>query len=867
MTRRIAIVDGTAVLFRSFYALPEMKNKNGDHTNALYGFCKTIERVFNHDSYHKIVIVFDAKDNKKHKQAFFSDYKANRKPMPENLGPQFNPAYEYVNMLGIPNIQINGYEADDVIASISQYANVNDFEVDIFTQDKDFIPLVNKKTSLIWIHKKFEVCKPQDVIDKYGILPSQFTDWLAVVGDAVDNIPGVRGVGKQSATKLLQTHSSIQSLFDRASDMELDRISQKMVDAKEQFELSHKLVSLVCDIPFDTTILNEPLSLEVFESEECQSFFDKNSFHSLKKSKVSGSNWLDQPIDFTRSTTLDSLKETVQGCGLFDQSCYVSFANSDAEFYSFPSMVYISINDKHHQIHTDDWESDDWFLLFQLIRKKIICYQIKLLKHIAKTLNLKLENQFRDVCLMHYLCDSEHSHTIDQVFVTLFPEHGTPSKVKTAFKQAPALADGLRHKMLIDILKRIDGDVFKPFETIYNNMDLKLIDVIVDVEQNGVYLDSDKLEESGKEISRRLNVCRKEIYELADEEFNINSPKQLGDILFNKLALPTQRKNKTGHSTDSSVLESLAEYPISKSILEYRMLEKLRSTYVKPLLESVDSKTKRIHSTLLSHATTTGRLACQRPNLQNIPVRTTEASLIRKAFKPKHDNFSFISIDYSQIELRILAHLSADEMMCQAFSNSEDIHTFTASLIFGCDLKDVSPKQRNVAKTVNFAVLYGQGALALSKQLDVSMKEARSFINQYYSRYSGIKDYIDSVKQFAHQNKYVETLYGRKRLLSDIGTLNRQQQALYERFAVNTVVQGTAADMMRKAMIDVNDWINQSKSSAHMILQIHDELLFEVADKDQSHFIEHVVQIMESTVSLNIPLKVNIKVGKNWDEC
>ncbi len=896
------LIDGHAIAYRSYFAFIHnpLTNARGDNTSAVYGFLRAVLQLT--DTYHPemFACVFDSEEEtERHRE--YSDYKAQREEMPDDLSPQFPVIVEMLEAMGIPVILKPGYEADDIIATLAREAEAKGIDVRIVTGDKDLFQLLSDHVRIIRPGRGTnlkDVAGPELVDEKYGLLPGQVADLLALMGDSADNIPGVRGIGEKTAVKLLQDFGSLDAILEKSAEIEPAHIRRKIEEGVEDALMSKELVTLI-DVPLDIscdqlvpgerdddTLLDLLLDLEfnqvikeldlgrsVPESAVEYATVEETGLQGLASILTeAGAFALD-----TETTSLDPLEAELVG---------ISFCCEEGRAFYVP----VESRGVKEKTGLFDLEEESAGIPLDKVREVLgpvlesgdtektghnIKYDLKVLE----AHGLPVENVKWDTMIASYCLDpSRRSHSLDNLSMDHFRHRMIP--YQDLFEKGDRTKD-IRTVPLerlsyyacedADFTLRL-RELFEPeldnteAGVLFADIEMPLSFVLKGMELEGMGVDTKKLKALSGKVAAELDRLTGEIYDLAGETFNINSGKQLQEILFEKLGLPSSRKTKTGRSTDVRVLTELAvENPIAGLILEYRQLTKLSGTYIDALPKLVSSKTGRIHTSFNQTVTATGRLSSSDPNLQNIPIRTEMGRRIREAFIPRKGNV-LVDADYSQIELRIMAHLSGDPELVAAFREKADIHTRTAARIFGVEVKDVTHDMRSRAKTINFGVMYGQGPRALSQQLRIPFDEAKEFIDEYFEKYPGIRDFIDSSKESAREKGYAETLLGRRRPLPEIDSGDGRLRSFAERIAVNMPIQGTAADMIKIAMIDIDDAIMEEGLGARMVLQVHDELVFDVPLDEQERVTELVRNKMEAAVELDVPLKVEVDSGSDWLE-
>jgi DNA polymerase-1 len=886
---KIFVVDAVNFLFRSYYAISSMTNGKGESTNALFGFIRSIYRLISEFSPDYFIAVFDGPDNKKSRTEIYADYKSHREGMPEDLVPQLKNALTFCQVAGIPFLSIPGVEADDVIGSIARWMEKKETDVYICSGDKDLCQLVSDHIFVINPNKDNLLVDRKKVKELFDVFPEQIIDYLAITGDASDNIPGIEGFGPKTAAALLAEFITLEEILENP-----DRLSGKkretLLQSKEIALMSKKLATIQTDIDFPKEEKFFHLKTPILE--EVKEFYKEMGFISLLK-MLGEDETPKKDAPKPKSGNYCCIDDEEELTELIKQLEKQSELCIDTETTSVEPMLAQLVG-----IGLGVTPGIAWYIPCngKLGKKKVLSslkpllenprigwigHNIKYDLHVFLNEGISLSNVAFDTILASYLVNPQtQRHNLDDLSFEHFHHRKIPieeliGKGKKQISMDLVPLDQITAYCCEDVdftlrlkekfEKKLDALELKP---LFEQIEIPLISILMHMERNGIFVDVKKLAKMSEELKEKLVALEKKIFHLAGEKFNLNSPRQLSAILYEKMGIKPPKKTTTGFSTAADVLESLqSESPIIKEILSYRTLEKLRSTYVDSLPEQINPNTHRIHCTFNQSVAATGRLSCQNPNLQNIPVRTEEGNKIRGAFKPQKSGWDFISADYSQIELRLLAHLSEDPTLIKAFREGEDIHTFTAALVFDLPLKEVTSEMRNVAKTVNFGILYGQQAFGLSQQLGIEYAEAESFIKAYFDRYKKVKDFLVFCKESTKKTGRALTLTGRQRPIPEIHNKNPAIRAAAERLAINTPLQGTAADLIKMAMIQVDAHLKKHPSQGMMILQIHDELLFE-APEEQTRTLSHKVKnIMENVFELNVPLIVDISIGNNWGEC
>lgn len=891
------LVDGSSYLFRAYHAMPELKNSKGKHTGTVYGVINMMRRLLKDYDPEHIAVVFDAK-GKTFRNDMYKEYKANRPPMPDDLREQIEPVHEVIKAMGLPLLCVSGVEADDVIGTLSEQATAKGIDTVISTGDKDMAQLVNKHVSLVNtmtdVHMDVEGVK-----EKFGVPPERIIDYLALIGDTVDNVPGVPKVGPKTAVKWLGLYDSLDGVMKNADEIK-GKVGENLREFMSELPLSRDLVTIKCDVELDKN--PETLSRQTPDYESLSELFSSLEFKTWL-SEANAANTSDGNSLVTAAKEIDANYETIfelknldkwlkklkkSDCFSFDlETTSLNYMQAEIVGFSFSvesgSAAYVPVAhdylDAPKQLNRDEVLA----LLKPLLEDESICKLGQNLKYDMNVLgnyDIHMQGIQHDTMLASYVLDSNSRHNMDDLAIkhlsysTVHYEDiaGKGAKqitfnqvdIETAAPYAAEDADiTLRlHEVLWPELENTPS-----LEKVYRELEMPLLPVLSRMERNGVLLDTDMLVKQSAQLTQRLAELEQEIYKIADQEFNIGSPKQLQVILFEKLELPIISKTPKGQpSTAESVLQELAhDYPLPKLILEYRSLSKLKSTYTDKLPKQVAASTGRVHTSYHQAVAATGRLSSSDPNLQNIPVRTEEGRRIRQAFIAA-PGYKMVAADYSQIELRIMAHLSKDEGLLKAFAQGIDVHSATAAEVFGVSVEDVTKDQRRSAKAINFGLIYGMSAFGLAKQLDISRPEAQEYVDLYFQRYPGVKDYMDQTKEKAKEQGYVETVFGRRLYLPEINARNGMRRQYAERTAINAPMQGTAADIIKRAMIDLDKEIEKGTFDMRMIMQVHDELIFEIKESQVEDAIILINEKMVKAADLSVPLVVDVGIGINWDE-
>ena len=908
------LLDGMALAYRAHFAFikSNLKNSEGIATGPILGFANTIEKMLEEEKPTHIAVAWDTHAPTFRHEAD-DDYKAQRPPQPDELRTGIPLIKEMLKAWGIHNIEQDGYEADDIIGTIASGANADDVDVWMVTPDKDFMQLVHDHIKMMKPNNKdggFDIIDREGVKEYFGVYPEKVIDVLAILGDTADNIPGVPGIGKKGAPKLIEQFGSLEEALDQAETISAKRQREGLLENKEQALHAKFMVTIKTDVP--NTVDWEELEWSGPDLKELGLFFKKMEFRTLTKKYLGAEGPVAEKagdqVDMFGSveepealqqldeennayelvTSTERVKEIVEELNEASVICFdtetdspdpVSAGLVGLSFSIKPGTgCYIPVNveggleqDEVLELIKPVFENED---SIKVAHNYKFDYTM-LFRH-----GVKIKGKPFDTMIAAYLLDAGQKIKMDELEKKYLNYEPVPIEALIGKgKNQKSMADLTPEEVYLYACE--DADVtlqlFEVFhkkmeedelEDIANTVDFPLMEVLGDIEFQGVKLDVAMLEEFSRDLDQDIKELEKEIYEKAGEEFNINSPAQLGDILFDKLGLPAGKKTKTGkYSTNESVLTKLAvKYEIPSLILDYRQLAKLKSTYVDALPSMVNPDTGRIHTDFNQSVAATGRLASSNPNLQNIPIRTARGREIRKAFIAE-DGFKIMSADYSQVELRVIAHIAKDEAMIEAFKNDEDIHARTAKEIFHLDsLDEVTQDHRRKAKEVNFGIPYGQSAYGLAQNLGIENNEGKEMIDEYFNRFPNIKKYISETKDFAKEHGYVKTLLGRRRYIPDINSGNWNVRGFAERVAINMPIQGTAADIIKLAMINIHDWLENSDYKSRMLLQVHDELIFEIHEDELDEVPPKIEELMESAFEMDVPLKVEAGIGKNWLE-
>lgn len=872
---KLVLIDGNSLSFRAFYALPLLSNKAGIHTNAILGFAKLLEKIIREEQPTHFLVAFDAgKTTFRHSK--YSEYKGGRQKTPPELSEQFPYIRQLLDAYHIKHYELENYEADDIIGTLSKEADQNDFETIIVTGDRDLTQLATQNVTIYYTKKgvtDVDHYTPEFIAEKYnGLKPIQIIDMKGLMGDSSDNIPGVAGVGEKTAIKLLNQFDSVEGVYEN-----IDKVSGKKL--KEKLELSHEDALMSKDLatinrysPIEVTLNDTKLS-DIKDNHEKIELFKKLEFKQLLAdidNKASEFEQEQKQVSFDILPTFEYVD-----FNHLDEA--VIHFEIDGSNYLKDDILKFGFYDKERYIVVDADNIKDYPELIKWLENensKKVVYDAKKTFVIAHRLNINIQNIVFDAMLASYIIDP--SRTIDDVYSVVTNYHQTYVKEDVSIygkgKKRQVPDTEILNTHIASITKSIDAVkplMEKELEShqqmnLLKDLELPLARILSKMEEIGIYTDVNDLQRMQQELQEKLELLVQRIHDAAGEEFNINSPKQLGVVLFETLKLPVIKKTKTGYSTAVDVLEQLQnEHPIINDILEYRQLAKLQSTYVEGL-QKVISNDKRIHTRFNQTLAQTGRLSSVDPNLQNIPIRLEEGRKIRKAFKPSSEDSVILSADYSQIELRVLAHITQDDSLKEAFIHGQDIHTATARKVFGVEAEEVTDLMRRQAKAVNFGIVYGISDYGLSQSLNITRKEAKIFIDDYLASFPGVKQYMSDIVKDAKAKGYVETLLHRRRYIPDITSRNFNLRSFAERTAMNTPIQGSAADIIKLAMVEFNKQVQHTSYKAKLLLQVHDELIFEVPKSEVEEFSLFVEDIMEHALDLDVPLKVDSNYGPTW---
>lgn len=884
----IILVDGSSYLYRAYHALPPLTTSKNQPTGAIKGVISMIKRVLIDHPDSPLAVVFDAK-GKTFRHDMYSEYKANRPPMPEDLVQQIEPIHRIISLMGIKLIMIPGVEADDVIGTLAEQARQKKLNTVISTGDKDMTQLVCDNVSVVNTMSG-ELLDENGVMNKFGVGPELITDYLALIGDKSDNVPGVDKVGPKTAVKWLNEYKNIEGIKKNAESIG-GKVGENLRSSIETLDLAHELVKIKTDVPLEITI--EDLAVSESDAEQLSEVYKELEFNSwlqevpekIVKTEVNSS--------YICISTEKSLKELIKKASkaktiaLDTETTGLDYMDTElvgiSLSYQAGEAYYIPLN---HDDDSVDQLALDIVLkelrpLLESSSNKIIGQNIKFDKNVLAKYGVDIASIKNDTMMMSYVLDASATrHNLDALSsyylnykTSTFEDVAGKGVKQITFDKVPieaatnyAAEDAdITLRLYEELNPRLEGET--SLNKLNDEIEIPLIEVLSEMEQNGAILNSKILNSQSKDLEGRIKKLEEKAYQIAGEEFNLGSTKQLREIFFEKLKYRIIKKTPGGQpSTDEKVLAELAEeYELPKVLLEHRTLSKLKSTYTDKLPNQVSQSTGKVHTSFHQAVTTTGRLSSSDPNLQNIPIRTEDGRRIRQAFEPSKGN-KFISADYSQIELRVMAHMSKDGGLLEAFREGQDVHSKTASEVFDVGIKDVTSDLRRNAKAINFGLIYGISAFGLGKQLGISRNLAAEYMAMYFEKYPDVKKYMESTKEFASQNGYVETLFGRRLYLRDINATNAMRRQASERAAINAPVQGTAADIMKIAMINMHKAIKTQKSKAKLILQVHDELILDTPKDEIDKIVSLVTESMMGAANLDVPLEIDIGIGDNWDQ-
>ncbi|WP_062551403.1 DNA polymerase I [Peptoniphilus phoceensis] len=883
MDNKFLIIDGSSLFFRAFYALPLLKTKRGLYTNAIYGFVMMVENAIEKIKPSHVVVCFDMK-GKTFRSDIYKDYKGTRQKTPNELEQQWPLVRDILNYMNIKILESPVYEADDIAGTLSKIASEKNFDNYLLTGDKDYFQLVNENTRVLFTRKgitEMDIITVDKIKEDYGIEPLEFIELKALMGDASDNIPGIHGIGEKTGLKLVRQFHTLENLYDNIDEVSGKKLKEKLVDGKMSAFMSKKLGTIVKNVPIEEEL--DYFKKVEYDYEKLSEMYRDFEFNSMlarlpkEYQKETVEEISDDNFKFVEIKDLKELEKNIK-----DKKSFAFKFISDGKIYEDVKPIYLAIKVKDELVNFIAYDDIDFDFLKEIMEDENLeklGYSLKEDIIILMDLEIDIKNYSHDVEIAEYLLNSTKSdYDINKISMDYF---------KNGYlDEEDLLGKGAKKKAYADLEK---DDLFKYFAfllntvyrleklqrekieeeemtSLYLDMELPLVEVLASMEYVGINTDEAVLDEIDEKIIDKLKNLEEEIYSEAGEEFNINSPKQLGIILFEKMDFPVIKKTKTGYSTSADVLEKLrGKGEIIDKILDYRKFSKLKSTYIDGLKAVINKKTKRIHSRFMQTVTATGRISSTDPNLQNIPIKTEEGRLIRKAFLAS-EGASLVDADYSQIELRVLAALSDDKEMLEAFKNGLDIHRKTASEVFHVDYDDVNSLQRSEAKAVNFGIVYGISDYGLSQNLNIPRKAAKEYIDNYLSHFVGIKNYMAEEIKRGKEEGYVETIFKRRRYIPELNAKNFNIRSFGERIALNTPIQGSAADIIKISMVKVYNELKKRNMKSKLIIQIHDELVVDAAEDEVEEVKEIMRELMENSVDLNVKLSVDMNTGKNLYE-
>lgn len=873
---RFIIIDGSSLMYRAFFALPLLTSSSGIYTNAIMGFSNMLGKILDEYKPESMVVAFD-KSRKTFRTEMYEDYKGQRAKTPDELKSQIPLLRDFLESLGIVFIEKDNYEADDIIGTLAVKAANQGYDTLIVTGDKDALQLIRPNLKVMLTKRgimDMQVFDEEAFKEKYaGLEPIKLIDIKALMGDSSDNIPGVPGVGEKTALKLLTQFKDLDNLLANIEQVTGKKLKEKLQENQELARLSYKLATICCDV--DVEFLPEEYKITP-KLQELQAFCNKYELKTVlnRMKKLLADEFVDTnketdngeeialSLGFTDilpeyktvdKTNIDEFKEIAKQEKIIAVMPIITGKTPDVQIQS----IALNAGNKLGIIREDYAILADIFVDENIVK---VVYDVKALYHTK----MELKGVVQDILLMAYLLEpASRSYEMDKI--RQFCDIDESLSYEDLSLEEKSIYDASKMLNMYQALnERLDKEEMLK---LYHEIEFPLARMLADMEEVGIYINENKLDTMNGQMANQIAEIEQEIYEAAGEIFNINSPKQLGEILFVKLGLPALKKTKTGFSTNAEVLENLIyAHPIISKILDYRLLNKLKTTYLDGLKALINPQTKRIHTSFNQTVTETGRLSSSEPNLQNIPVRTAEGKKIRSLFEPGEGYDKILSADYSQIELRIMAHMSEDKHFLTAFCDNQDIHAATAAQVFKVPIEEVTPQMRGKAKAVNFGIIYGISAFGLARNLRISPKEAGEYIDSYLTECSGVKDFMDKIVKKAHQDGYVTTLFGRRRYLPAINSSNFNQRSLAERMAMNTPIQGTAADIIKIAMNRASVAIKEAKLKSRILLQVHDELVLEVVNEEIEEVSKILRNAMQNTATLKVPLIIDINCGKNWAE-
>jgi DNA polymerase I len=871
--KRLIIIDLSNFIFRAFFAIRPLHAPDGTPVNAVYGVLSMLHNmIVKHRPTH-ILVARDTKEGSFRKD-IYPEYKAHRSEPPDELIPQFALVDELIKVFRLPEIKAATYEADDIIGSVALQWKQDFDEILIASGDKDLMQFVDGPIQMLDTMKD-KIYSREDVKDKMGVYPEEIVDYLSLVGDTSDNIPGVAGIGPKGAQSMIEQFGNLENILANVKDIKNKRCQTALMGNEDKALLSKRLVEIVTDLKLKFTFDETAYLLKV--NQEVEDFLNKLGFRSwltkLSAYKVENSDSIEAPVrqalKKVQAWTLQDLRKKIDGEPFISVSHVCDDELNQNQYWK---GVAVATSKACGYMNLSAQETKNFFAVLHDSKALIICYQSKPILQQAMLANVEPDFLYFDLAQAHFIINPEQRHDLSTMSEEYLGYKISPPKkgqgdLLAGMDEEDLVIPGERAEAIYQLYPILRAKMKElKIERAYDELDIPLIKVLARMELEGISLNIPFYKELENEFSEQLAHIESEIFKIAGDKLNLRSPKQVGEFLFEKLQLPVIRKTKTGYSTDAEVLNELVSMnvsPVPEMLLRYREIEKLLSTYVKALPVMVDAKTLKIHTHYQPSNAATGRLSSDHPNLQNIPVRTENGRKLRKGFVASKGRM-LLAADYSQVELRLLAHFSQDQNMLEAFQHDQDIHRQTAAEVFDIPLDQVTKDQRSGAKAINFGLMYGQTSFGLSQALRISQGEAKKYITSYFRKFHSVKSYLDGLKEKAEATGCAETLFGRKRLLPDIKSTNRQVKAMAERVAINSPIQGTAADIIKLAMINIQRTMEERKMASRMILQVHDELIFEVPPEEMAAMQELVRDKMENAVNLSVPLKVEMGMGENW---
>ncbi len=879
---KLMVIDGSSLIFRAFYALPLLTTKDGIFTNGIYGFLTMFYKVVEEQNPDYLCVAFDRSGPTfRHKE--YKEYKGHREKAPSELVQQFPIIKEILDAMNVKHIDLQEFEADDIAGTLARIGEEKGLETVLVTGDKDYLQLATDTTKVLITRKgitNMDVYDKDAVIEKYGITPKQFIDLKGLMGDPSDNIPGVPGVGEKTGIKFLKEYKTMEGLYENIDKVGGKKTKEKLIENKDLAFLSRKLSEIITNVPLDFNI--EDIRVKEENVDTLVKLYENLEFGSLLK-RISGQASVEE-YSSPKFNIVDDYKDLI-GEIKEKKKFGFKFLVSNNNYIEDPilalgiktegsptSIIFFKDNMEEFVINFKAlFEDDEIEKIGHSIKTDII---------ILYRLGIDYVNIHFDSMIAKYLIDpSQSSYEINNISKEYLDYYGKDQedllgkgKNKKTYKDLKEDETCEYISFFLDTVFSVESKMKETLEEqemleLYYEVELPLVKVLASMEYYGFKMDIEELNKLEIEYNGEIETLTQEIHEMSDSDFNINSPKQLGEILFDKLNLPVIKKTKTGYSTNAEVLDKLkGQHPIIEKVLRYRQIVKLKSTYIDGLLNLINRQTNRIHSSFNQTITSTGRISSTEPNLQNIPIRTEDGRKIRKAFIAENHGYKLVDADYSQIELRVLAHISRDPKFIDAFKNNEDIHSKTASEVFNVPMEEVDSTMRSRAKAVNFGIVYGISDYGLSRDLDITRKEAKLYIDNYLNNYSNVKKYMDNIVQEGKENGYVETILHRRRYIPELNAKNFNIKSFGERIAMNTPIQGSAADIIKKAMVNVYNELEKRKLESRLILQIHDELIIETKVEELEEVKELMKDIMENAIKLDVPLTVDLQVGDSWYE-